>query len=278
MKTLVKYQGGKSKEMKFISTLLPSEINRAVEPFAGSAAFSTFLELPCLLGDLREDAITFFQVLSSSRAFELKKMLDWASKLDAPTKTKTKEQLAKEENLYSQYYFWRDEKFNASDSVEQAFRFIFLRSLCFSGMERLNSKTGKSNVPYGWYIKFNPGILKQWDIACEWAKNAEAKLQSWEQTLEQTKNGDFIFLDPPYLNRLGYSIKGFESNKNLHDDLASSLKSINIPWMIVHVDCEEYRELYSWANIVEKPFSYAQNFKGRDNSATKVSHLYITNY
>lgn len=278
MKTLVKYQGGKSREMKFISTLLPPEIKRTVEPFAGSAAFSTSLELPCLLGDLREDAIVFFQVLSSPRAAELKDMLDWASKLDPPMKTKTKEQLAEEENLYSQYYFWRDEKFNTTDPVEQAFRFVLLRSLCFSGMERSNLKTGKSNVPYGWYTKFNPGVLKQWDTACEWAKNVEAHVQSWEQTLGQVGDDDFIFLDPPYLNRLGYDVKGFENNESLHKNLASSLKSIDVPWMMVHVDCDEYREFYSWANITQKPFSYSQNFKGRDNSGTKVSHLYITNY
>jgi DNA adenine methylase len=278
MKTLVKYQGGKSREMKFISSILPSTYERTVEPFAGSAAFSVALETPALLSDLREDAIAFFQVLADQRREELKEMLDWAAGLSAATKDKTKEELAQEENLYSQYYFWRDEKFGTKDPVEQAFRFVFLRTLCFSGMERVNAKTGKSNVPFGWYGNFNPGIVRQWDKAVEWSKGVEAHCQPWEKTLGLLRSSDFLFLDPPYLNRLGYEAKGFEKDEDMHRELASLLKEIDCKWMMVHVDCPEYREMYSWAKIIEKPYTYSLNFKGRQNKKAKVGHLYIVNY
>jgi len=278
MKTLVKYQGGKSREMKFISSILPSSYTRTVEPFAGSASFSVTLETPALLSDLREDAMLFFQVLSDQRKAELKERLDWAISLKAPNKEQSKEELLKEENLYSQYYFWRDEKFNTNDPVEKAFRFVFLRSLCFSGMERVNAKTGKSNVPFGWYKTFNPGIVRQWDQAVEWAKGIEAHCQPWEKTLSQVKSSDFLFLDPPYLDRLGYRVSGFEDQLALHKNLAKTLKELDCKWMMVHVDCPQYRELYSWAKILEKPFSYSLNFKGRENKNAKVGHLYIINY
>ena len=44
MKPLVKYQGGKSREIKIISQLMPKEYNRIVEPFCGGAAVSLHFE------------------------------------------------------------------------------------------------------------------------------------------------------------------------------------------------------------------------------------------
>ena len=45
MKPLVKYQGGKTRELKIISKMMPKEFNRVVEPFCGGAALS----FSCLL-------------------------------------------------------------------------------------------------------------------------------------------------------------------------------------------------------------------------------------
>ena len=43
MKPLVKYQGGKTRELKIISKMMPKEFNRVVEPFCGGAALSLSL-------------------------------------------------------------------------------------------------------------------------------------------------------------------------------------------------------------------------------------------
>jgi DNA adenine methylase len=275
MKPLFKYQGGKSREMKFIRSLLPSDISRAVEPFSGSAAFSVNLELPAFLGDTDQDPINVFQVLRSNRANELKQMLEWGTSLRPPSKEETKEDLKKTVNLHSEYYRWRDTKFDTKDPVERAFRFVFLRQLCFSGMVRTNSKTGISNVPFGWYTGFKCGLLSQWDQAVEWAMGVEAQVMPWAETLYLAKANDFVFLDPPYLNRLGYASEGFDTSVALHQEMADILKSASFSWLLVHVDCPEYREMFSWASIEEKPFSYSMNFKGRDSSKSKVGHLYI---
>lgn len=276
MKPLFKYQGGKSREMKFISTLLPPNPSRVVEPFAGSAAFSVNLECPALLGDTDRDPINVFQVLKSDRAPELKKMLEWGSSLRAPLKTETKEDLETTSNLHSEYYRWRNVKSGTDDPVERAFRFIFLRQLCFSGMVRTNSKTGVSNVPFGWYTEFKCGLLSQWDKAVEWASRVEAEVRAWNETLSLAKESDFVFLDPPYLNRLGYASEGFDSSVTLHQEMADLLKTAPYQWLLVHVDCPEYREMFDWATITERPFTYSMNFKGRDNSNSKVGHLYIS--
>lgn len=262
--------------MKFVKTLLPN-FERAVEPFAGSAAFSVYLEKPALLYDLDFQPMTVFKVLKGNRADELKERLEWAASLPAPDKSKTKEELETFDNLYSQYYFQRDKAYVSTDEVDIAFRFLFLRQLCFSGMVRISPKTKRSNVPFGWYTKFSSNLLTQWDQAVEWAKSVEVQVGGYEKALAQAKPTDFVFLDPPYLNRLGYHAEGFDLDLAMHSEMADMLKHLKCPWMLIHCDCEEYRELFSWARIVTKDFNYAMNFMGRDNTKSKVQHLYIMN-
>ena len=40
MKPIIKYQGGKTRELPIIKKLAPTEFNRIIEPFAGGAAVS----------------------------------------------------------------------------------------------------------------------------------------------------------------------------------------------------------------------------------------------
>ena len=86
-----------------------------------------------------------------------------------------------------------------------------------------------------------------------------------------------MFIDPPYLERLGYT-KG-DGGQSLHTKLHEILSNLSVPWMIIHSDHEFYRESYKDFNIMDKDFAYAQRFgKGKDHSGAKVKHLYITNY
>ena len=48
--------------------------------------------------------------------------------------------------------------------------------------------------------------------------------------------------------------------------------------MIVQCDDPFYRDRYKNFTIVDKNYTYSQNFKGRLAKDSKVSHLYITNY
>jgi DNA adenine methylase len=120
---------------------------------------------------------------------------------------------------------------------------------------------------------------------------------------DQINADDFVFIDPPYLERLGYT-EG-DGGLTLHEDLLGCLKATQGKWMIIHSDHEFYRESYKDFNIIEKDFTYAQRFgkeinkseapkidsfiegEGenqkkkkplKDHSGAKVKHLYVTNY
>lgn len=265
MKPFYKYSGGKSREFKRIQELFPKGIERVVEPFAGSCAVSFGLELPALVSDTRENVINVLSVVKNKNLYpKLQQLVD------------EMKNVSDIEVLNKIYYQQRDEKFESVDPLEKAFRWIVIRQLVFSGIDRINLKTGKINAPFGWYKQFS----------CRLSSAHHKLLQSWEivqasfeTTLTNVRDGDWIFLDPPYLGRNStYDGITPDELQKMHEKLFEMLSNINQPWLIVHSDCEFYREKYKNFNLNVIDHNYSQNFKGRDNSEQKVQHLYISNY
>lgn len=263
MKPIFKYSGGKSREAKFISTLAPIKFSRVVEPFAGSAAMSFFFEKPALIGDVRQDAMTCLRVAQDPKLYkQLQKRVDELKLVSSKFE------------LEPMFYHWRDKMWQAVDPLDRAFRWIVIRQLVFSGIDRSNAKTGKENAPFGWYDQFKCNLSdKHHNLISTW----EIKTQSAVDTLEQVKDGDFVFLDPPYLSR-NSSYGSTAPEEKMHDELLSKLDKIKQPWLIVHCEHPVYLEFAKRHVLVEKDFMYSQNFKGRDNTKSKTRHLYIKNF
>ena len=264
MKPVIKYQGGKSKELPLIKQMLPRKFDRVVEPFCGGAAVSFGLQTPAVLNDINPMVINLYKVLQSS---------DYVHVLNRINELKTYEHDA----LQEAYYIARNVINNPQDhsSLVQAISYIIVRQLCFSGMERYNSK-GEFNVPFGHYKKMSCNLTPDHHTflkKCIIRKGSFVDLFD----LDSVTADDFVFIDPPYLERLGYT-QG-DGGDTLHEKLAQCLKSTDAKWMIIHSDHEFYRDTYKDFNIDDKDFAYAQRFgKGKDHSGAKVKHLYITNY
>ena len=62
MKPMIKYRGGKSKEIKFFEEYIPSDYNRYIEPFVGGGAVFFYLEPQnSIINDLNEKLIQFYR-------------------------------------------------------------------------------------------------------------------------------------------------------------------------------------------------------------------------
>lgn len=263
LKPIVKYQGGKSREIKTITGLLPSSFERVIEPFCGGAAVAFHLERKSILSDVNLDIINLYKIVASDLYDQLQLKVDYIKTLE-------------HDDLEQEFYAAREainQPWDCSDPLERALSYIVVRQLCFSGMERYNSN-GEFNVPFGHYQRFSCALSRQHH---EFLRTCQVKFCDFAETIETAAENDFIFIDPPYLERLGYA-SGDGSN-GLHDKLLKSLNSTRAKWMIVHSDHEFYRENYSDYNIMTKDFLYAQRFgKNKNHSSAKVQHLYITNY
>ncbi len=77
MKPVIKYQGGKTKELPLIKEMLPREFDRVVEPFCGGAAVSFGLRNPALLSDINKDVINLYHTIADPTLYPtLQKTVD----------------------------------------------------------------------------------------------------------------------------------------------------------------------------------------------------------
>jgi DNA adenine methylase len=263
MKPIVKYQGGKTREIKTITGLLPSSFDRVIEPFCGGAAVAFNFERPSILTDVNLDIINLYKIVASDQYQQLQSTIDCIKTLE-------------HDDLEVEFYSAREainQPWDCSDPLRRALCYIIVRQLCFSGMERYNAR-GEFNVPFGHYQRFSCSLERKHH---DFLRTSQVKSCDFAETIESATENDFIFIDPPYLDRLGYA--SGDGSDGVHDRLLQSLKTTRAKWLIVHSDHEFYRTNYSEYNVMTKDFVYSQRFgKDKNHSNAKVQHLYITNY
>lgn len=263
MKPVIKYQGGKTREIPLIDMIKPTTYSRIVEPFCGGAAVSFKYGDPCVLNDINPMVINLYKVIQSS---------DFSLLLNHINVLKTFEHDA----LQQAYYAARDVINNPEQftSLIQAVSYVTVRQLCFSGMERYNS-SGEFNVPFGHYKKMSCNLSPDHNRFL--MEHASITNSDAIDVINDCNEDDWIFLDPPYLDRLGYSTG--DGGDDLHTRLIEAMKTTKAKWLFIHSDCDFYRDNLSEFDIQTKAFRYAQNFgKGKDHTGAKVDHIYVKNY
>ena len=176
-KPFLRWAGGKTWLVKDIQRHLPSGgFNNYVEPFIGGGAiFFHIAPDNAVLSDLNSELIDTYQVLKED--------------VDGIIN-----ELEKYENTKEFYYHLRSKNFRKD--VKKAARFIYLNQTSFNGIYRVNLK-GEYNVPFGFRKKnfLQPENLIQ---ASDLLQNADVKTRDFSDSIDDVKQGDLVFLDPPY--------------------------------------------------------------------------------
>jgi len=105
--------------------------------------------------------------------------------------------VAKMPNSADSYYLIRAQSPIALPDVERAARFLYLNRNCFNGVYRTN-KENEFNVPRG----TRPGLpLSEAEVVrCSYALRSAILLSDdFTFTVQDVRQGDFVYLDPPYL-------------------------------------------------------------------------------
>src|SRR5262249_52089089 len=82
-------------------------------------------------------------------------------------------------------------------SLERAARFLYLNRTCWNGLYRVNLK-GEFNVPIG----TKQSVLFEYDDFPEISRlltNARLLCSDFERVIDATREGDFLYVDPPYI-------------------------------------------------------------------------------
>ena len=262
MKPIIKYQGGKTRELPIIKKLAPTEFNRIIEPFAGGAAVSFAYEKPAILCDINDAVLNLYMMVRQPGMYhEIFSHVNWLKTLN-------------HDELEVRYYKARDNLNDqwGVDAYTYAIAYLTVRQLCFSGMERYN-KQGDFNVPFGHYKKFSCNL--DWNHM-KYLQECQI-CRGFHEGFDRASYDDWIFIDPPYRDRLGYT-QG-DGGGDLHDELVDRMIHTQTKWLFIHTECDYYKEKLKDFNIIIKPFGYGQRFgKNKNHANASVSHMYVTNY
>ncbi len=178
-KPFLKWAGGKSQIISDLLKFFPVKFGKYIEPFIGGGAlYFSLNHSDCIISDLNEELITTYKQVKGN-VHEIISILNTY---------KSSEEF---------YYKIRASSPEKLSEVERAARLIYLNKTCFNGLYRVNKK-GEFNVPFG---KRNGLFYNSENLlnASEYLKNTQIFHLDYKDILNKfAKDGDFIFLDPPY--------------------------------------------------------------------------------
>lgn len=288
----LKWVGSKAQVANTLIDAFPNVFNRFLEPFFGSGSMSfayTSSQAPRQDDCFSHDVIDF--IASDSNPFLMnchRIVKDRPKELESRLKEIEEEYLL--HNDKKKYYY--DKRQQVTDMslppLDLAAIFIFINKTCFNGIWRLNSK-GKNNVPWNKREEFNMPI-SQVRVCSEWLNQYfSLYCQDFEEFIhEHVSDGDFVFLDPPYIplnatsSFTSYTIEGWS---DIDDErLVDSLKYIhkkNAFFMMTNSTSPKVFELFNSWNIsfvdVHR-FVRAIRKTDIDKNRQKIKETVITNY
>ena len=114
-------------------------------------------------------------------------------------------------------------------------------------------------------------------------KDVEFKDCGFSDSIKNIKDGDFVYLDPPYYplkndSFVGYDKNGF--NKNKHDELINILHILNekkINFMLSNSNNQYFRDKLSMYNIYDIAIARTLN-SNIDDRKDCVCEILVTNY
>lgn len=283
MKPLVKYRGGKSKEIPHLIKHIPQFSGRYIEPFFGGGALFFHLEpKKAIINDINSKLISFylgvkdhFEILKTELS-EIEKLYMINRRKFEELKSKTPDERVEDEN--EPLYYQIRNMFNdlTEKKYSEALLYFFINKTAYSGMIRYNSK-GEFNVPYGRYANLNTSLVTKAH------NNLLAKTEiynlDYAEIFRMADKDDFMFLDPPYdcvFSDYGNVEHKDGFNERNHIELANQYKQLKCKALMVIGRTPLTEKLYADMIVDEYGKSYAVNIRNRFKS--EASHILISNY
>lgn len=240
----IKIQGIKTKLVPFIAANIKWEGNGTYyEPFMGSGVVGFNLSPKrAVFSDTNPHLVNFYKAVQSGEVTAWK-VRDYLEE-EAP-------KLAQTPADKHSYYYEVRERFNATGSP---FDFLFLQRSNFNGMMRFNS-SGFYNVPFCRKPeRFKPALITKIVNQVHWAEKLFAQHPQWQfrladfnEAISCAEAGDFIYLDPPYIDRHDEYFSTWDRDKA--DSLARIVQGSESGYALSMWHSNQYREnsyLESW--------------------------------
>ena len=283
MKPLVKYRGGKSKEIPSFINYIPKQFDTYFEPFLGGGAVFFHLEpQKAVINDINAKLMTFYLDVKEKYEVVSEQLAGLQALYEANQaeykKLKELHPDKRVENKNEALYYELRDMFNHKiesqylDSVV----YFFINKTAYSGMIRYNAQ-GEYNVPFGRYQNFNTQLVTRGHHKL--LQRALLFTVDYSTVFNMATENDFMFLDPPYdcvFNDYGNieTANGFDETE--HRRLAADFRRLECKAMMVIGKTPLTVELYG--DLIKDEYfkSYAVNIRNRFKSESK--HIIVTNY
>lgn len=282
MNPVLKYRGGKSREIPRFLQYIPDDFDRYIEPFLGGGAVYFYLEPEAaIINDVNERLMSFYRQLRDNYP-EMRVQLDELQHMyeaNQATYKKLKAQMPDDHipNANEELYYKMRELFNHPDgSYLDGVIYFFINKTAYSGMIRYNSN-GEYNVPFGRYPNLNTQLVTAQHS--QLLRGADLYSLDYKHIFDMAGENDFIFLDPPYdcvFNDYGNidMMNGFDETE--HRRLAADFRNLPCRALMVIGKTPLTMELYGEFVFDEYYKNYAVNIKNRFNN--DKMHIVVKNY
>lgn len=230
VRPLLRWAGSKRQIVPTLAQYWHDHYLRYVEPFAGSAClFFHIMPAAAVLGDVNRELIATYRCVR-----------DLYPEVSAV--------LRRLRRSKRRYYELRAVDPERLQRVERAARFIYLNRYCFNGLYRTNQE-GRFNVPYGG--KGTGSLPSELDLQrISQLLNSAALIDAdFEHVLSGVKEGDFVYMDPPFSvsdRRVfrEYDPSAFSTADVLRLRLwLERLSDMRIPFVVSYVESDEAERL-----------------------------------
>jgi DNA adenine methylase len=228
---------------------VPNRIRNYYEPFLGGGAVflacASRVSGSSYLADLNEHLVAAWVAVRDYQS-ELGPLLDWYSAND------------------SKEFYYTVRSTNPEPLIEKAARFLYLNGVSWNHLWRENSRTNAMNVPWG-DRRFKRIDASTMTNIGNLLKRAHITSVDFRDALNGASDGDFVYLDPPYLpiytrpdvekeptakfNK--YTAKTFELPDLVElADICADLSRRGVGWVMSNRDAESVSNLFPDAEII----------------------------
>ena len=282
MNPVLKYRGGKSREIPRFLQYIPQNFDRYIEPFLGGGAVYFYLEPQmAILNDLNTPLINFYSQLKNQYPL-MRQQLDEIQGIYERNQLAYKMLKAQHPddrvpNDNETFYYHMRNLFNHPNGTYlDGVVYFFINKTAYSGMIRYNNN-GEYNVPFGRYPNLNTRMVTEQHSHL--LQGAELFNVDYSQIFNMAHNDDFMFLDPPYdcvFNDYGNIdlMNGFDESE--HRRLAEDFRNLPCRALMVIGKTPLTEELYGEFIYDEYYKNYSVNIRNRFKN--DKMHIVVKNY
>ena len=245
MKTFIRWAGNKTRYINEILPHIPS-YSRYIEPFVGSGSLFLFLQPHSwLINDKNKDIINLWKHIKSDVNV-----------------------LATNVNGFMNKFYRADDKLTfckkmtetfpkLSNTYQRSAMYLALKNLVYMGFLVVNGKYNFGSMEFNYYKpNYKPSFVSD-----RYKQNLHSvstfmnetkgliKNKDYKDILAATKPGDFVFLDPPYIeeHKYNFSYGDSESCEGFLKELLAECKKLDakgILWLMTQANTPAVRELF----------------------------------